>query len=341
MFHVEPGRVSALFGLLDGLFRRAHRFAFANEGGGRLVRLGNELGQRMLGRDAHEARAEKRVGPGRVDLEHVAEIAGRFRHLEANERALAAADPVALHGAHLVRPIVERIERIEQVLRVVGDLEDVLRQFALLDDGAGAPAAPIDDLLVGQHRVVDRVPVDARGAPLDEAGLQHVEEEGLLLRVIFGIAGRELARPVEREPHRLELAPHDGDIVIGPLARVNAAGHRGVLRRQAEGVPAHRVQHVEAPGPLVARHHVAHRVVARVADMDAARRVGKHLQHVIGRTPVALDGEGAGRVPRFLPAHLDGLGLVADAGGVGGVAVGVSAGIASVWAGLGSHAVVS
>ena len=73
-------------------------------------------------------------------------------------------------------------------------------------------------------------------------------------------------------PMRLELAAHGGDVVVGPGAGMDLLVHRRVLGRQAEGVPAHRVQHVEAARPLVARDHVAHRVVAHVAHVDAPRR---------------------------------------------------------------------
>ena len=61
---------------------------------------------------------------------------------------------------------------------------------------------------------------------------------------------------------------------------VRAGLDRGVLRRQAERVPAERMQHVEAAHPLRARHHVADDVVADVADVRVARRVGEHLQAV-------------------------------------------------------------
>src|SRR3546814_10227296 len=79
------------------------------------------------------------------------------------------------------------------------------------------------------------------------------------------MAGGDLAVPVERQPHELQLAAHGGDVLVGPARRVDAALHGGVLRRQAEGVPAHGVQHVEAFGPLIARHNVADGVVAHVA----------------------------------------------------------------------------
>src|SRR3989304_5758330 len=39
---------------------------------------------------------------------------------------------------------------------IVRNLEEPLRQLALLDLGPRAPAAPIDHLLIGEHGVIDR-----------------------------------------------------------------------------------------------------------------------------------------------------------------------------------------
>src|SRR3546814_4711267 len=57
----------------------------------------------------------------------------------------------------------------------------------------------------------------------------------------------------------------------------------GVLGRQPERIPAHGMQHVESARLLVARHDVAERVVPHMAHVDAARRIGKHLEHVVFR----------------------------------------------------------
>ena len=69
------------------------------------------------------------------------------------------------------------------------------------------------------------------------------------------------------------------------LSSVDVSGMRagldgGVLGRQAERVPAERVQHVEAAHPLHARHHVADDVVADVPDVRVAGRIREHLQAV-------------------------------------------------------------
>ncbi len=71
---------------------------------------------------------------------------------EINLGAFAAADPVALHGAHFFRPAVELVEAVEQLLRIRGDAEEPLHQVALLHDRVFVPpAAAVDDLLIGEH----------------------------------------------------------------------------------------------------------------------------------------------------------------------------------------------
>ena len=85
----------------------------------------------------------------------------------------------------------------------------------------------------------------------------------------------------------------------------------GVFGRHAEGIPAHRVQHGVAHGALEARDHVAHRVVAHVPHVDAPRRIGEHLEHVVFRPRVVvLGGEDAALGPDFLPAGLGLAGVV-------------------------------
>ena len=121
--------------------------------------------------------------------------------------------------------------------------------------------------------------------------------------VVARIAGGDLAAPVQRQAHGLELALHRLDVGIGPVARIDLVVARGVFGRQAEGVPAHRMQHVAAHGAAEARHHVAHRIVAHMAHMDAARRIREHLQHVIFRARIIVrDREKLSLVPGFLPA---------------------------------------
>ncbi len=309
----DAGVEAELLGLLDRLLRGADAPALGDERGELRIFRGRGLRERVIGRERHEARAEQRVGPRRVDLEiRLAARRGARIEREAHHEALRAPDPVALHDADLLGPSVERIETVVQVLGVVGDLEEPLGELALLDERARAPAAAVDHLLVGEHRLIDRIPVHPGGPARHEPGLKEVEEQALLVPVVGRVAGRDLAAPVDREAHRLQLPAHRGDVRVGPFLRVDLVLHRGVLGRHPEGVPAHRVEHVEAAGAHVARHDVAHRVVAHVAHVDAPRRVGEHLEHVISRARVVVVGPVQVALrPDRLPFRLGFLGVVA------------------------------
>ena len=87
----------------------------------------------------------------------------------------------------------------EQFLGAGGDAHVVHRDLALFHQRAGAPAAAVDHLLVGEHRLVDRIPVDHAGLLVRDALLQHPQEQPLVPAVVGRVAGRELARPVDGE----------------------------------------------------------------------------------------------------------------------------------------------
>jgi len=276
MNDAQPRVVALLFGGLDRFGGCRAAPALVGEGGERRVLPGGRFRQRMIRGERHELRAKERVGARGEDFD-LAGVAKRLREREAHQHALRASDPVALHEAHLFGPTIEFVERREQLFGIGGDLEEPLRQFALLDERARTPAAPVDHLLIGEHGHVHRVPVHLRLLAVDDAGFQEIEKQLLLAPVIFGIAGRDLARPVEREPQRFELRPHRCDIRIGPLRGMRAGLRGGVFGGQAERVPPHRMQDVETPGAHEARDHVAHRVIAHMAHVQPPRRIGEHL----------------------------------------------------------------
>ena len=241
---------------------------------------GDGPGQRMVGRERQEAGAEQGVGPGGVDLDGIARVVGLARRGRRQEvgglgdlppegRAAALADPVLLHQPDLVGPAAFKLlQPLDQVVGIVGDAQEPLVQLALLDHGARTPAAAVDDLLIGEDGVVDRIPVDDRVLAIDQTALEQLEKPGLLLAVIGRIASGELAAPVQRQAQQLQLVAHGGDVGPGPVAGVDASLDGRVLSRKSESVPAHRMQDIKALRPLRPRHHVAHDVVAGVAHVD-------------------------------------------------------------------------
>ena len=307
----EPRVEAPLLGRLDRLLAGPQAIAFGDEGlelGVVPCQLG---GQRMMGRDRHEGGAEQGVGTGREDLQRSVPALDA----EVDPRPLRPSDPVPLHDPDPLGPAVQAVQRVEQLVGIGRDAKEPLAELAPFDHGARPPAAAVDHLLVGQNRMVHRIPVDPGFPAIDQAGIEQVEEQRLLVRVIALVAGGDLARPVDRQAHLLELGAHGRDVGIGPFGRVDLALHGRVLRRQAEGVPAHGMEHVVAARPLVTRDHVADRVVADVAHVDTARWIGEHLEHVVFRARRILGhGEASGLVPGLLPLGLGFLDVVAGHG---------------------------
>ncbi|MNU64278.1 hypothetical protein D3C71_535490 [compost metagenome] len=320
MDDLQPRVPADLLGLFDLGLRGAALAAFGDEGGDLGVSLGQLLRDGVIGGQADEAGAEQGVGAGGVDLDGVVTGRGRVgREGPLHLQTLGPADPVFLHQADLVGPAAFQFRQaVDQIVRILSNAQEPLVQLALLHQGARAPAASVDDLFVGQDRIVDRVPVDHAVLAIDQTAFVQLQEPGLLLAVIGRVAGGELAAPVQRQAQQLQLVAHGGDVGPGPVAGVDAALHGRVLGRHAEGVPAHGVQDVEALRPLVTRHHVAHHIVAGVAHVDVARRIGEHLEDVIGRTAGVGVGhrKGVSSRPAGLLAGFGGLGLVTSGHGV-------------------------
>ena len=293
--------------------RSAHPPAFVTEFFEIAVFLCERPDDGMIDRQPQERGAEDRIRTGRENLD-VRRCGNAWigRHRETHPQPFGSPDPVSLHQADFLGPLIERIEPLQQVFRKGRDLEEPLREVALFDQRPGPPTPTVDDLLVREYGLVDRIPIHARGLAIDQARLQEIQKNPLLVLVIARVAGRDFTRPIERQAHRLELATHRVDVRISPGRRVRTALHGGIFRRHAEGVPAHGVKDVVAASAHVTGDHVAHRVVADVPHVDAPRWVGKHLEHVIFRACVVVAGlEDLTFVPDTLPVRLGFAGVVA------------------------------
>src|SRR3546814_17939264 len=78
------------------------------------------LRQRMFGCNRHVTYPHQRI---RAGGEHPHRLATVF-HREADLQSFGATDPVALHGLDRLRPVIEPIQAVQQLLRVIGDLEE-------------------------------------------------------------------------------------------------------------------------------------------------------------------------------------------------------------------------
>ena len=365
--------------------------------GPRLRQGGDVRQQGVLGGEDAEGRAEQGVGARGEHVEAGLGRVGEPRDGEGDLGAVAAADPVALHGADRLGP-VHPVQVIDQAVAVGGDAHVPLAQ-ATGEDGevAALGAALGGDLLVGQHRAQSGAPVhgslgdvgqaeavgqlrDLRiggagdlggaaalpgggdlqalpvgeGEGIDRAGTQLLAQLGDRpgapghavgvrgVRVVpgvedaqkdplrplheLGVRGRERAARVMGQAQPVQLAAHVRDVRLGGGARMGAGLDGVLLGGQAEGVVAHRVQHVLAEHALVTGDHVGRDVAQRVADVQPRPRgVGEHVHdvHLLGRgggggggllergggAAQLADGvvgvEGALLVPALLPAQLD------------------------------------
>ena len=84
----------------------------------------------------------------------------RLREREFHASTFRPPDPVPLHRQDLLGPAGQLRCGIEQLVGIRRNPEEPLLQIASLDRRAATPAAAVHDLLVGEHRVVHRAPVD-------------------------------------------------------------------------------------------------------------------------------------------------------------------------------------
>ena len=144
---------------------------------------------------------------------------------------------------------------------------------------------------------------------IDGLGLAFLEqpgEEPLLPAVVLRRTGGQLPLPVIAEAQALQLTAHVVDVLVSPPGRRHLVLDGRPFRRQAEGVPAHGLEHVLPEHALVARDHVPDGVIAHVAHVQATARVGEHGQAIVFFPGLVLQRpKRALLVPLPLDAHLD------------------------------------
>ena len=246
------------------------------------VLLRESANQRMLWCQLQARGSEDGIDARGEDLHH---IAAAF-HRKRDRRTFTAANPVALHGAYALGPVIQLVQPIQQFLRILCRPQEPLLQLALLHQCVFVPpAVAVDHLLVRQHGLALRTPVHLALLAVCQAALVHAQKEPLVPPVVVRQTRRHLGGPVVAQAEAVHLHPHRRDVLLRPLARRRVVLERGVLRRQAEGIPAHRMQHVVALHPHVARQRIADRIVAHVAHVQLSGGIGQHLEHVILRLP--------------------------------------------------------
>ncbi len=168
------------------------------------------------------------------------------------------------------------------------------------------PATAVDHLLIGKDGSANGAPIDEGLFAIGEVFLPHAQKKPLVPAVVFGLAGGDFAVPIvsQSEPHQLLL--HMRDIGVGPVGGMALVLDGGVFGGQAKGVHPW-VEHIVALHPLIAGEGVADGVVADVAHVQPAARIGQHLEDVVAGLGTVVEGpvEIGRRTPLFTPLQFD------------------------------------
>ena len=238
------------------------------------------------------------VVPNKVSGRVVKTVIGSWScYLEGHVSTLGSADPVALGVGDLADPgVLQVVQVVDHLLRVVRGPEIPLRQFLLGDHGAAPLAGAVGQhLLVGQHRLVAGAPVDRAVLPVGQPLLAQLQEQPLGPAVVLRVGGVQPARPVEAQSVALHRRQLRLDVGVGVRRGVLVVADRRVLRGQAEGVPAHRVQDLVAAEPPVTRETRRAERTPRRAPC-AGRRWGRETSSARSASP-------AGRTRRRRRRH--------------------------------------
>ena len=316
--HVAAGKGTVLLEGALGTFDGGDMLGVLDDlGHGLLVlRTLDELVQtRVLGSQDKEGDTEERVGSrgedGDLTLVALDGLAILVAQGKVDFGALGTTDPVGLHLLDALGPAGELLQVVEQLLRVLGNLEVPLLQVALLGLGAAAPALTLGDLLVGQNGLTSGTPVDRVLLTVDQALFPQLLKDPLTPTVIIGTAGLDHAIQIVGEAHALHRGESLVHVLIRPGGSLRVVLDGGVLGRQAKGVKADGVQHIVAAHAGLTGHGIADGIVARVAHVQVARRIREHLEHVLlGLAGVGVDGKEVGVLPGLHPLGLNGLRVV-------------------------------
>ena len=261
--------------------------------------------------DLDHARAE--FGIGVLVRHHLEAAAGdRLEDFLANDRLVALVVRVHRHGHVGQHGFGARRGHLDMA-RAIGKWI------------AEAPEAALDlvglDLKVRDRGLQLRVPVDQPLVAVDQPAVVEIDENLHHGAGEVRVHRELLAAPVHRAAQAAQLAGDRAaafslpfpDLVDEGLARIVGAlvlprfqlAFDDHLRGDPGVVGADHPQCILAAQPLIADHHVLQRVVERMADMQAARYVGRRVDDGKGLRVGPFRAEQAIAFPMLVPLRLD------------------------------------
>ena len=144
-------------------------------------------------------------------------------------------------------------------------------------------------------------------ATVAEEAVEHLLESPLRPFVVGRVASAHLTAPVEAESYLVELLAIPCNVLRSRLFRMLSGLNGILLSGESVGIISHRVEHIEAFQPFVARIDIAGNVSEWVSYVQScSRRIGKHVEDVEFRLAAAFaDAVGSFVCPLFSPAGLN------------------------------------
>ena len=272
----------------------------------------------------------------RTELKEIQRSLGKTTILVTHdqEEALSISDRIAVIESGRIRQVGTPFEVYSRPAdRFVGDFVGIANFVPAIISGSRAGELLLDSPLgravsPGESDVGEVVTLVVCPAALRislvpregrvEAEIRSTSFLGAVRRHFLELGDLSLVadQPVsEAEPEAssvwLDIDPAAGlHVLPGPVQRLELVLDRGAFRRQAEGVPPEGMEDVVAFHHAIAGHRVADAVVAEMPDVDVARRIGEHLEHIVfllGRLGRVIEFLAR---PALLPFRFEGLRLV-------------------------------
>jgi len=218
---------------------------------------------------------------------------------------------VGQHGTQSGTPVDHRLALVGNAI--------VHQHAALLSLAHGIP------FLGGEcHGVIGLCDVQALGSRMLEIADESVDGQGLILVfvkiriehphkgplcpvIISGVAGANLAVPVETKSDFIQLLAIMIDVFFGGDRRMLAGLNGILLGRQSVGIVAHRVENIKSFQAFVACKNITGYISERVSHMKSGTgRIREHVQNIIFWAVGIFDNfVGFPLYPERLPFFLD------------------------------------
>ena len=252
----------------------------------------------MLGRQNHIGCTEQCIGTRGIDNYLIADGG-----VKGDLCAGGAADPVLLLDLDSF-DVIQIVQIIDKTLGVLGDGEHPLALLLADYLAAAAFANAVYDLLVCQHALAARAPVDGHGGLIGKTVLVHLQEYPLRPLIILRVGRIDSSVPIEAVAEHFELACEVRDVVSGDLGGVDMGLDGIVLGGQTECVKADGVQNIVAVHPLFPCNYINSCKGTGMTDMESLTGGVWELNKSVKLWAALIAGYrgiGLGLIPNCLP----------------------------------------